>query len=126
VASLHLSAASIENAAGVYVAPSIAGAQAAAASYQAVPADLRFYVVNAGGTHAYPIAGYSWVIIYQHQGDEEKGKALAQLLWWMIHTGQQYASSLSYAPLPADIVTRGEGLLRSMTCGPSATACFSK
>jgi phosphate transport system substrate-binding protein len=126
VASLHLSAASIQNAAGAYVSPSIAGAQAAAASFQAVPADLRFYVVNAGGAQAYPIAGYSWVIVYRHQGDEEKGKALAQLLWWMLHDGQQYARSLSYAPLPANIVTRGEGLLRVMTCGSSATACFNR
>jgi phosphate transport system substrate-binding protein len=125
VTNLHLSTAFIENKAGAYVSPSITGAQAAAASFQAVPADLRFYIVNARDAHAYPIAGYSWVIVYHHQ-DEEKGKALAQLLWWMIHDGQRYAEELRYAPLPANIVTKGEGQILSIRCGSSAMACFTR
>jgi phosphate transport system substrate-binding protein len=125
VTKLHLSAASIENKASVYVAPSVAGAQVAAASLQTIPADLRFYVVNAPGTNAYPIAGYSWVIVYQKQADGEKGKALAHLLWWMIHDGQQYAEPLGYAPLPSDIVTKSEGQIRAMTCGSSAASCLT-
>jgi len=126
VTRLHLAAASMENMAGAFVSPSIAGAQAAAAGVKTIPADLRFYVVNAPGTQAYPITGYSWVIVYQKQGDGEKGKALAQLLWWMIHDGQKYPEPLGYAPLPADIVTKGEGQIRTMTCGTSTTSCFTR
>jgi phosphate transport system substrate-binding protein len=126
VARLHLSAASLENRAGASVFPSMAGAQAAAATVQNVPTDLRFYIVDAPGAQAYPIAGYSWVIVYRQQGDGEKGKALARLLWWMIHDGQKFAEPLGYAPLPADVVTKGEGQIRSMTCGTETTACFSK
>ena len=63
-AGRHLSVASIENQAGTYVSPSIAEIQAAAASLQTIPADLRFYAVNAPGANAYPIVGYSWVIAY--------------------------------------------------------------
>ncbi len=126
VVSHHLSAALVQNAAGAYLSPSIAGAQAAAASFQTMPADLRFYVVNAKGSAAYPITGYSWVIVYRHQNDAERGKALAQLLWWMIHDGQQYAGPLQYAPLPTEIVTKGEAQIRAMICGPTATPCFTK
>jgi phosphate transport system substrate-binding protein len=68
VTRLHLAAASIENQTGAYVAPSIAGAQAAAAGVETTPADLRFYIVNAKGAQAYPIAGYSWVIVYRTSG----------------------------------------------------------
>lgn len=125
VTRLHLAAASLENRAGNYVSPSIAGAQAAAATFQTVPPDLRLYIVDAPGAQAYPIAGYSWVIVYRHQGDAEKGKALARLLWWMIHDGQKLAGPLGYAPLPANIVAKGEGQIRSMTCGTTTTACFS-
>jgi phosphate transport system substrate-binding protein len=125
VTELHLSAASIENKAGAYIAPSIAGAQAAAASFSTIPTDLRFYVVNAPGADAYPITGYSWIIVYQKQADGEKGKALAHLLWWMIHDGQKSAELLGYAPLPSAIVTKSEGQVRAMSCGTSAVPCFT-
>ena len=46
---LHLPYAMVQNAAGQYVAPSIQGAQAAAASVGSIPADLRFLIVNAQG-----------------------------------------------------------------------------
>ena len=114
----------IQNAAGQYVAPSIQGAQAAAASSDTtIPADLRFYIVNAPGADAYPISGYSFVIVYQKQDDTAKGQALANLLWWMIHDGQQFAEPLHYAALPATMVTRSEAQIRAMTCGSSS--CYT-
>lgn len=123
VVSQHLSAALLQNQAGAYLAPSIAGAQAAAA-FPTIPADLRFYLVNAPGADAYPIAGYSWVIVYQRQSDAEKGKALASLLWWMVHQGQQYAEPLSYTPLPATMVSRDEAQIRQLTCGSTHQSCY--
>jgi hypothetical protein len=78
---------------------------------QTIPADLRFFIANAPGANAYPIAGYSWVIVYQQQEDAAKGEALANLLWWMIHDGQRSAAALQYAPLPALIVVKSAGAL---------------
>jgi phosphate transport system substrate-binding protein len=117
---LHLPYAMVQNAAGQYVAPSIQGAQAAAASsVGSIPADLRFFIVNAPGTDAYPLSGYSWLIVYQQQSDAAKGEALANLFWWMIHDGQRYAEPLHYAALPDMMVTRSEAQIRAMTCGSS-------
>lgn len=110
----------VQNAAGNYVAPSLDSAAAAAASATNIPDDLRFFIVNEPGANAYPISGYSWVIVYQQQSNADKGQALADTLWWMVHTGQQYATSLSYVPLPAAIVTKDEAQIKSMTCGSSA------
>jgi len=73
VVSRHQAAALLQNAAGTFLGPSIAAAQAAAAAFPTIPADLRFYIVNAPGTASYPIAGYSWVIVYQQQQDAAKG-----------------------------------------------------
>jgi hypothetical protein len=53
------------------------------------------------------------VIVYQQQDDIAKGQALANLFWWMIHDGQQYAA------LPDIMVTRSEAQIRLMTCGSS-------
>ena len=115
---LHLPYAALQNAAGQYVAPSIEGALAAAASsVDNIPADLRFYIVNAPGAIAYPISGYSFVIVYQQQDNADKGWALANLFWWMIYAGQQESSPLHYAALPDTMVARSEAQIRLMTCG---------
>ena len=112
--------ASIQNANGKFVDPSLDGAKADAEGVTTIPADLRFYIVNAPGDTAYPISGFSWAVVYQNQSNADKGQALANLLWWMTHDGQQYATPLNYVPLPATIVTKGEAQIQSMTCGGSA------
>ena len=80
--------------------------------------------MNAQGDEAYPISGYSWVIVYQHQDDINKGRTLANLLWWMIHDGQQFAVPLHYAQLPAIMVAKSEMQIRSMICGNVQTNCY--
>jgi phosphate transport system substrate-binding protein len=121
---LHLSFAVLQNTAGQYVVPSIDGALAAAASVGSIPIDLRFFIVNAPGTDSYPISGYSWVIVYQQQNNANKGWALANLFWWMIHDGQRYAESLKYAMLPDIMVTKSETQIRLMTCGSGHAQCY--
>jgi phosphate transport system substrate-binding protein len=115
----------VQNAAGTYVAPSLDGAKADAANVTTIPADLRFFIVNAPGTDSYPISGFSWVIVYQHQTNVAKGEAIANLLWWMTHEGQQYATPLSYVPLPAIIVSKDEAQIKSMTCGTNNAPCYT-
>jgi phosphate transport system substrate-binding protein len=41
----------------------------------------------------------------------------------MTHEGQQYATPLSYVPLPAAIVTKDEAQIKSMTCG--SASCYT-
>lgn len=121
---LSLPYAEVQNAAGQYVAPSIEGALAAAASVKNIPADLRFYIVNAPGATAYPISGYSWLIVYQQQDNAGKGWALANLFWWMIHDGQQFSEPLHYAALPDTMVAKSAAQIRLMTCGSGHTPCY--
>lgn len=115
----------VQNAAGNYVAPSLEGAKQDASNVTTIPSDLRFYIVNAPGANSYPISGFSWVIVYQHQSNADKGQALANMLWWMTHTGQSYSSALTYVPLPSGIVSKDEAQIKSMTCGSSNTACYT-
>jgi phosphate transport system substrate-binding protein len=115
--------ADVQNQAGEFVTPSLASAKTAAANFTNIPADLRFYIVNAPGSGSYPISGFSWAIVYQNQSNADKGKAIANMLWWMTHQGQQYSTALSYVPLPSTIVTKDEAQIKSMTCGGSA--CYT-
>lgn len=125
VLSNNLSYAAVTNANGKNVLPSLDGAKADAANVSTIPDDLRFFIVNAPGDDSYPISGFSWVVVYQHQGNVNKGEAVANLLWWMIHAGQQYATPLNYVPLPTPIVSRAEAQIKSMTCGSTNSPCYT-
>ena len=117
--------AAVQNASMKFVLPSVTSAAAAAQSINTatIPADLRFYFVNAPGDASYPITGFTWALVYQNQTNTDKGMAIANTLWWVIHDGQQYATALSYVPLPQNIVTLGEAQIKSMKCGSSA--CYT-
>ena len=123
VLSNNLSYAAVQNANGKLVLPSIEGAAADAAAVTNIPANLEFFIVNASGDTSYPISGFSWVVVYQTQTNTAKGQAVANLLWWMTHEGQQFATPLHYATLPAAIVTAGEAQIKSLKCGGSS--CYT-
>ena len=125
VLSNNLPYAAVQNANMKFVLPSLDGAKADAANVTNIPPDLRFFIVNAPGDTSYPISGFSWVIVYQHQSNASKGEALANMLWWMTHEGQQYSTQLNYVPLPSTIVTQDESQIKSMTCGTNNAACYT-
>ena len=114
----------IENEAGRYLEPSLDGARAAT-NVPDFPADTRVYIVNSHDKDAYPISGFSWVLVYQDQPDAQKGETLARLLWWMIHDGQDYATALIYASLPPPVVAKGEDQIKKMRCGLQHTPCLT-
>jgi phosphate transport system substrate-binding protein len=123
VISNNISYTLVQNKDGSYVKPSLDGAKADAANVTTIPPDLRFFIVNAGGTDSYPISGFSWVVVYQNQSNTDRGKAVANMLWWMTHDGQQYATALTYVPLPDAIVAKSEAQIKAMKCGSSA--CYT-
>ncbi len=104
--------ASIQNAAGAYVTPSIESVTAAAAgamSQMGPTSDYRVSIVNAPGANAYPISSFTWLLIYQRQPNATKGRQLVDFIQWALTEGQQSAAALDYAPLPSALV----GQLRS-------------
>jgi phosphate transport system substrate-binding protein len=109
--------AMMKNKAGVFVAPSTAGASADAANAGTVPSDLRAIIVDSPGKDSYPISGFSWALIHQKAPDAVRYGALLNFLWWVIHRGQSYASSgsLRYAPLASNIVKLDEAKIKSVT-----------
>ena len=107
--------ASVKNTAGKFVEPTIAGTTAAAAAAKSMPADFRVSLTNPPGDEAYPIASFTWLLVYKDQPDELKGRALVKFLWWMSHEGQKYADDLLYAPLPPPVVKQIEARIRQIT-----------
>jgi phosphate transport system substrate-binding protein len=104
-----LAFASIKNAAGAFVAPSVESATAAAEGVAAKlnpKTDYRISIANAPGPQAYPITSFTWLLVYQDRTDPIKGKKLVDFMRWALTTGQSSAASLDYAPLPKAIADR--------------------
>jgi phosphate transport system substrate-binding protein len=63
-------------------------------------------MTNAPGKDAYPIAGATWLLVYQQQKDANKGKKLVEFLKWAMAKGETMAKDLDYAPLPDSVQQR--------------------
>ncbi len=113
-----LGVASVKNKAGNWVEPTLEGvtAAAAAASGKVAP-DLRVSIVEQEGEKTYPISTFTWILAYKTMTDAPKAIALTRLLWWATHDGQKLTGDLGYAPLPAEIVAKGEAMIKSIQAG---------
>ena len=120
----NLKFADVKNAAGRYVTPSIDSTTAAAADLSAVPADFRAGLVNSKSADAYPIATWTFLIVFQKQKDDAKGKTLTNLLWYVTHDAQSSAKDLSYSPLPSSVIPKIEDKIKSIT-GPNGNALYT-
>jgi phosphate transport system substrate-binding protein len=118
----HLGVGTVKNAAGNFIAPTLDTINTAAAAATGNPNinDLRMHIVNAPGDQSYPIATYTYILVYKDMSVNPgttlaKAQALAKFLWWAVHDGQKYSSDLIYVPLPQNIVSADEHLLMSLT-----------
>jgi phosphate transport system substrate-binding protein len=97
--------ADIKNSAGEFVKPALESVTAALGTAD-IPDDFRFSMTNAPGKDAYPIAGATWLLVYQQQKDATKGKKLVEFLKWALTKGESMAKDLNYAPLPDSVQQR--------------------
>jgi phosphate transport system substrate-binding protein len=118
----NIASALLKNADGQYVAGSTDGVTAAAeAAVSTFPADFRQPpIINGAGPTTYPIASYTYLLIYQDQKDKDKGQALVSFTAWALSDGQALEKDLGYAPLPEQVRTKALDELHQITTGGSA------
>jgi phosphate transport system substrate-binding protein len=109
-----LTAASIKNSAGDYVAPSSASA-AAAATHVTPAANLTFLTVNEPGATSYPITYQSWDLVYATQPNANDAALLQAYLGYLLGAGQSLLTPLNLAPLPASIDAAAKAQLSQIT-----------
>ena len=109
--------AAIKNKTGAFVKPTLASTSAACAV--AIPDDTRVSLTDTVAPDGYPIAGFTWILLYKEQNydnrPQAKADAVVTMLWWMTHDGQKYAEPLSFAKLPTAVVSKAEAIIRSIT-----------
>ena len=118
--------ASVKNAAGVFVTPTLASV-AADADQKVNVSPTDFSIVNEPGAASYPISGYSWAILLQKQTSATTGAQAVKVLDWTTHTGggQDQAASLSYVPLPPAVQNQNRVQLLTVT-GPTGQVLLTK
>ncbi len=110
----NMQAAVIENASHSYVGDSADSVRAAAATEPSVSAS-HYSIVNRPGPKSYPIAGYTWAMVYQHPTDSARARLVRDVLQWTVgQKGQAIAGTLQYVPLPSSVQTAAQNALKRM------------
>lgn len=97
--------ASLENASGNMIPPSIESAQATLAAVE-MPDDLIVWMPDPQGDQSYPIVTYTWIICYERYDDPRKVEVLKDVLRYCLTEGQGMSEQLGYIPLPESVVEK--------------------
>jgi len=108
----------LQNQAGNFVAPTVESVSAAARGE--IPVDTRVMVTNSSDPDAYPISGFTWIILYKEQAYNKRSidqarETLKFLQWLVGMEAQSVARQVDYAPLPDKVVALANEILKSVT-----------
>ncbi len=67
--------------------------------------DLRAWATDPSGDDAYPIASFTWLLVYKDQ-DDDKAAAIRDLIEYMVTTGQESSEAMGYIPLPQNVIDK--------------------
>lgn len=102
----HISFGAVKNAAGNWITASLSGVTAAAGSIKSMPADYRVSITNAPGADAYPISSFTYLLIPVKGTNQGNRAVMKDMLSWILKSGENQATALSYAPLPENLVQK--------------------
>ena len=120
-----MSYASIQNAdKTAFIEPTLDSISAASSGVaDSLPAAEDSWVnvslVNAPGADSYPIASFTYLLVYDDlkpvTKNKEQAKAVIHMIHWMITDGQEFSPSLLYVPLSDKVVELGKQGLSKVT-----------
>lgn len=110
----HMTAGLLQNRSGKWLNDTQQTVRAAAATKPNVTS-TNFSIVDAPGADSYPIAGYSWALVYRHMQDRGRARLVHEVLSWLVGpSAQKIAGSLDYVPLPENVQRTATNALRAM------------
>lgn len=118
--------AAVKNKSGKFILPTIPNTSAAAAGIK-VPSNLGISTINSPSPDAYPIVSQTFLVTYKDMCKagiaQGAAKATKQFLTYAFGDGQKTlgssSSQLPYAPLPAELVSKNQAQLATLTCNGS-------
>jgi len=105
-----LATAALENKAGKFIKATPESGASTLANVE-LPANLRVWPEDPKGESDYPIATFTWLMVYKQYPDANKMKAIKDFVTYGIGEGQKVASTLGYIPLPDAVVKKVQAAL---------------
>lgn len=114
----NIAYAQIENSSGNFIKPNLESISAAAQGD--IPADTKVMLTNSSDAQAYPISGFTWLILYKDQNYNGRSQSQAEqtvklLLWMIDKDAQALAQQVHYAALPENTVAQAKNILATIT-----------
>jgi phosphate transport system substrate-binding protein len=107
-----MTAASLQNAAGNFVAPSAQTFSNAAESADWKNAkDFNLVMTNAPGANAWPLTATTFMLVPKEAKDKARTQASVAFFRYALEKGQDQAKKLDYVPLPAPLVQQIESYI---------------
>ena len=108
----------VRNSSGNYINPDIKTISSAAKVE--IPADTRIMITNSSDPEAYPISGFTWIILYKEQSYSSRSYARAEsvvkfLDWLESPDAQEIAETVNYASLPSNVSSVAKNILNTVT-----------
>jgi phosphate transport system substrate-binding protein len=110
-----LQTAQLENAKGLYIAPSLEAAEDALETVT-FPENFRVFVSNP--SEGYPIAGMTWMMVYKKYKDPGKAAAVKSWIKWVLTEGQKINNQLDYVRVPQKVAQRALQVVNQQVTGP--------
>ncbi|MFM2122245.1 MAG: phosphate transporter substrate-binding protein PstS [Cyanobacteriota bacterium] len=102
----NIKAAALQNKAGKFVMPTLAGGAAALNNIQ-LDARLAGEDPNPAGDKSYPITTLTWILAYQ-EGNGLKAGPIRKSMLYLLGPAQNQADELGYVPLKGDILKKAK------------------
>jgi phosphate transport system substrate-binding protein len=109
-----LSFATLQNKSGEFVTATTASGEATLATTQFPPNVLRAWPSDPDEKEAYPIASFTWLLLYKKYDNPAIGEAVKKFVNFGLTDGQKFAEELGYIPLPKEIVEKDLEALKTV------------
>ncbi len=109
-----LTFAALQNKAGEFATATTASGAATLAKTQFPPNLLRAWPSDPDGKDCYPIATFTWLLLYQKYDNAPIGEALKKFVNWGLTEGQKFSEELGYIPLPKEVVDKDLEALKTV------------
>ncbi len=108
--------ASVKNASGAFIAPTIASATAALVGVKQNP-DGTYNPLNTTNKAGYPITSPTYLLVYSQQSDPAVGNAVKAFLTYIQDNSTKLAPQVNYAPIPPAFQKNALSAIAKITVG---------
>ena len=109
-----LSFAALQNKAGEFVTATTASGAATLAKTEFPANLLRAWPSDPDGKDCYPIATFTWLLLYKKYDNTPTAEAVKKFVNWGLTDGQKFSEDLGYIPLPKEVVDKDLEALKTV------------